>query len=195
MHNRPMDLQALIAELQADPLIADMQRSGNRPRVGVSACLQGEPVRYDGDHRRVTLLADVLPLFVDCVPLCPEVAIGLGVPRPAIQRVRLANGRELVRGVEDRTREVTAALDDYARQIAATQHLHGYVLKARSPSCAPGNAPVFDEADQIVATGWGRYAEGIRRAFPEVPICDEESLATPGSLVAFIRSACRLLRD
>lgn len=183
--------KALIDDLLADPLVAAAQRRGFRPQVGVSACLLGERVRYDGDHRRVALVAELLPHFVDCVPLCPEVAIGLGVPRPTIQRVRLSGGREVVRGVGDRALDVTAALNEYARHVAATQALHGYVFKARSPSCAPGNTPVYDEADRQVAAGWGFYAEGLRGSWPGLPLCDEETLAAPGAFAAFVRAVCR----
>lgn len=186
-------LAALREELLADPLIAASRRAGRRPRVGVSACLLGDNVRYDGDHRRVALVADLLREWVDCVPLCPEVAIGLGVPRPSIQRVRLTDGREIVRGVENPAQDFTARLDTYARDVARAQVLHGYVFKARSPSCAPGNTPVFDERDVAIAIGWGAYADRLRQTLPQLVVRDEEDLARPGGLQAFLRELFRLL--
>ncbi|MFZ5724386.1 MAG: DUF523 domain-containing protein [Pseudomonadota bacterium] len=172
----PVDT-TLPAVLREDPQLLAWRQAGVRPRVGVSACLLGERVRYDGEHRRIALVADALRDLVELVPLCPEVAIGLGVPRPAIQRVLLDDGSEVVRGVVDRTQDVTTALRGYAQQVARTVILHGYVFKARSPSCAPGNTPLFDEGDAIVGAAWGAYAEALRQAFPALPVCDEETLA------------------
>lgn len=184
----------LIEMLREDPAARAAWDAGRRARIGVSACLVGERVRYDGDHRRVALVADLLPGVATLVPLCPEVAIGMGVPRPTIQRVRLADGRERVRGVEDRNLDVTAKLDDYAAQVAIEQApFDGYIFKARSPSCAPANAPLFDDNDVQVGTAWGRYAEGIRRAFPRIPVCHEEQLATVGVLAGFVVACYRSL--
>lgn len=184
----------LIEMLREDSATRAAWDAGLRPRIGVSACLVGERVRYDGDHRRVALIADLLPGVATLVPLCPEVAIGLGVPRPTIQRVRLADGREIVRGIDDRTLDVTQQLDDYAAQVAREQApFNGYIFKARSPSCAPANAPLFDENDVPVGTAWGRYAEGVRRSFPRIPVCHEEQLATVGVLAGFVVACYRTL--
>lgn len=185
-------MDTLVAALEQDPHARALWRAGVRPRVGVSACLVGERVRYDGDHRRVATVADGLAMLVELQPLCPEVAIGLGVPRPTIQRVRLADGREIVRGIVDRRLDVTAALDGYAAEVARAP-LQGYVFKARSPSCAPGNAPLLDEDDVQLGTAWGRYAEGLRAAWPGVPMADEESIAEPGALIAFVLACYRRL--
>ena len=181
----------LIDALRADPLTAPLWNAGFRARIGVSACLMGEKVRYDGSDRRSNNVALVLPLVTDVVALCPEVAIGMGVPRPAIQRVRLDDGREIVRGIDDRTLDVTARLDDYAAQISRDNTLHGYVFKARSPSCGPGNAPLFDERDAQIGVAPGRYAERLRHAFPGAPMCDEDALVTMGNVAGFVMACYR----
>lgn len=184
----------LVEMLRGDPAARAAWDAGLRARIGVSACLLGERVRHDGGHRRVALVADLLPGVATLVPLCPEVAIGLGVPRPTIQRVRLADGSEIVRGIGDRSQDVTQRLDDYAAQVAREQApFSGYIFKARSPSCAPANAPLFDENDVQAGTAWGRYAEGIRRAFPRIPVCHEEQLATVGALAGFVVACYRSL--
>lgn len=184
----------LIEMLREDPATRAVWDAGLRARIGVSACLVGERVRHDGDHRRVALVADLLPGVATLVPLCPEVAIGLGVPRPTIQRVRLADGREVVRGVEDRALDVTGRLDDYALQVTREQApFNGYIFKARSPSCAPANAPLFDENDVPLGTAWGRYAEQVRLACPRIPVCHEEQLATVGALAGFVVACYRQL--
>lgn len=176
--------------LAKDPVTAPLWNAGFRARVGVSSCLMGEKVRYDGDDRRSNTVAALLPLLVDVVPICPEVAIGMGVPRPTIQPVRLADGRVIVRGVEDHTLDVTDRLEAYAAQVIAERSpqggFHGYVFKARSPSCAPGNAPLVDEADQQVGVVAGRYAARIREAFPGAPMGDEEALRTVGQVAGFV---------
>lgn len=181
----------LVEALRANPDTRALWDAGFRARVGVSACLAGEKVRYDGDHRLATLVARMLPLVAEVVPLCPEVAIGMGVPRPTIQRVRLADGREVVRGVQDASLDVTQALVDYGTRVSREQVFHGYVFKARSPSCAPGNTPLFDEQGAQVGLAAGLYAEQLRRAFPGAPMCDEEALATVGQLSGFVLACYR----
>lgn len=186
----------LIEQLCADPVARARWEAGERARVGVSACLVGERVRYDGDHRRAALVADLLPGVVTLVALCPEVAIGMGVPRPTLQRVMLAGGRAIVRGVVDRDLDVTARLDDYAARVAGEHArpetmLHGYIFKARSPSCAPGNAPLFDEQDVPAGNAWGRFAGRLHQAFPDMPVCHEEQLLTVGALAGFLVACYR----
>lgn len=185
------DHDFLVDALCADPLARVPWQSGLRVRIGASACLLGEKVRYDGDHRLARLVATLLPPVAVLVPLCPEVAIGLGVPRPAIQRVRLADGTDIVRGSAQRALIISDRLDQYAAFVAQNTRLHGYVFKARSPSCAPGNAPVFNEQDVQIDTGWGRYAERLRAAYPDMPIRDEEALATLAQVTAFLVACYR----
>ena len=181
----------LVETLCADPLAAPLWHAGFRAHIGVSACLMGEKVRYDGDHRRSNMIATMLPLAARMVPLCPEVAIGMGVPRPTIQRVRLADGREVVRGTTEHLLDVTARLDDYAAQVSATTLLHGYIFKARSPSCGPGNAPLFDEQGVQIGVASGRYAEQVRRMLADAPMCDEEALTTLSEVADFVTACYR----
>lgn len=188
----------LVDALRRDPAIAVLWDGGFRARIGVSACLAGQPVRYDGTDRRSNLVAGFLPLVADVVPLCPEVAIGMGVPRPTIRRVRLDDGSDVVRAIDDPSLDVTARLDDYAREVIAGGVFHGYVFKARSPSCAPGNAPLVDARGEPAGVIAGRYAAGLRAAFPGAPMCDEEALVTMGQVAGFVmacyRHAAALLR-
>lgn len=146
--------------------------SHQRPRVGVSACLAGMRVRYDGDTRLSAALAplkDKLELFL----FCPEVAIGLGVPRPPIQIVEI-NGKRRVTGVAAPHTDVTDALRALVDQLP--DDLCGFILKARSPSCATGSAPVYRDGRQF-DTDDGAFAAALRERFPELPLIDEEALA------------------
>jgi len=181
----------LFDALRTDPVTAPLWNAGFRVRIGASACLAGEKVRPDGSDCRSNAVSVVLPLVAEVVSLCPEVAIGLGVPRPAMQRVRLAAGHEAVRSVEAHATDITARLDGFATDVVRSRIFHGYVFKARSASCAPGNAPLFDEHGVQIGLAGGRYAEHLRRAFPRAPMCDEEALVTMGSLARFVMACYR----
>ncbi len=143
-------------------------------KIGVSACLLGEPVRYDGGHKRNQILLDCLSEAYELVPICPEVAIGMGVPRPPVQLV--ARGAEILAvGVLDERLDVTRPLTEYGRQIMVGTGLCGFIFKSRSPSCGLGTTPIRSEdgSDQI---GNGLFAQQIVQAWPELPVIDEESL-------------------
>jgi uncharacterized protein YbbK (DUF523 family)/uncharacterized protein YbgA (DUF1722 family) len=148
-------------------------------RIGISACLLGEPVRYDGGHKRDAFLADVLAEHVEWVPVCPEVELGLGVPRP---RMRLARGgRSTTRLVVEETGEdLTARMRAYATWRArglASLELDGYVLKSKSPSCGLARVPVHDADGRADAVGRGLFAEALAEALPLIPMEDERRLA------------------
>src|SRR2546428_9751094 len=111
-------------------------------RLGISACLLGHEVRYDGGHKRDPFLAETLGRFVEWVPVCPEMELGLGVPRepirlegdPAAPRLVAANSRR------DLTRAMTRLAPARAEQLARLD-LVGYVLKKDSPSCGMERVP------------------------------------------------------
>ncbi|MEE8482012.1 MAG: DUF523 domain-containing protein, partial [Acidiferrobacterales bacterium] len=103
--------------------------------VAISACLLGEPVRYDGSDKLQSQLVNRLRQYFELMPLCPEVVIGMGVPRPPIQLVFDGTGIR-ARSVEGTLHDVTDLLANLGREIAISRvELCGYVLKARSPSC------------------------------------------------------------
>ena len=154
-----------------------------KPVVGTSACLLGEAVRYDGAHKHTRAVADELARHVRLCAFCPELGIGLSVPRPPIQLVRFPDAVR-VRGVEEPERDFTDALRAYADAVEAG--LSGFVFKARSPSCGLESTPVFDEEDREVDTASGAFAARLRELFPEMPVCDEEELEVPGFLEEFV---------
>jgi len=154
-----------------------------RPRVVVSRCLLGEAVRYDGGHRASEAAAALAAVF-EVVPACPEAEAGLGVPRPPVQRVA-GDGGVRVRGVEDPALDVTAALEAFGAGFVQRQApVHGMVGKARSPSCAAGDSPLFDGAGQVLEEGAGVFAAALRRAWPGLPVVDEAGLARAPALFA-----------
>ena len=150
-----------------------------RIRIAVSSCLLGSEVRYDGGHKYSAHIVATLGKQFDLVPFCPEVAIGLGVPRAPLRLVQGLHGAR-ARGIADPTLDVTDRLAAYAKTVAAELHdVSGYIFKARSPSCGTENVPVHDANGTPVAAGAGIYAATLRALLPELPIEDEERLMDP----------------
>ncbi len=159
-----------------------------RPRLGVSACLLGRPVRYDGGHRDEPLLHRELGPLVRFVEVCPEVAIGLPVPRPPIQVVALG-GEHRVRGVARPDDDYTEALSAQARHLDGP--LAGFGFKARSPSCGWGTTPVHGPDGGVRGLGDGAFAATLAARFPALPLCNESDLQDPSILTAFaVRLFC-----
>jgi uncharacterized protein YbgA (DUF1722 family)/uncharacterized protein YbbK (DUF523 family) len=148
-----------------------------RPRVGVSSCLLGRQVRFDGGHKRHQFLTDELAGYVDWAPFCPEVEIGLGIPRETIRLT--ADGRLVNRGgTADHTPAMMA--------LPLPADLDGYVFKAKSPSCGIRAIPRY-RADGHPAdrSGRGVYAGRVIREFPLLAVEDEGRLSDPGLREAF----------
>lgn len=148
----------------------------DRPQLGVSACLVGDPVRYDGGHKAFDY-AKVLDRHFDLLHVCPEVAIGLGVPRPALQ-LRENNGEVNVRGVDDPAWDVTDDLARYGADMARQHtHLAGYLFKSRSPSCGLHAVPVHQANGAASHNGRGGFAQALLQHIPELPAIQEDELA------------------
>ena len=165
-----------------------------KPRVGISRCLLGDDVRYDGTNKRSNAVI-ALGEDVDWVPVCPEVEVGMGVPREPIQLVATIggapSGRERVRlqGVESKE-DWTGRMDRWARDRVAAladERISGFVLKARSPSCGPGRVLVHHDDARLTPTGRGLFAEQLATAIPGLPMIDEESLEDPAARAKFIQ--------
>ena len=150
----------------------------HRIRVGISSCLLGEPVRWDGGHKRDHLLVSELGRFFEWLPVCPEVEVGMGVPRPP---VRLLSVEAKIRMVENETgRDHTHAMRAYARRRAAElkeRDLCGYVLKQDSPSCGMAGVTVYRTGAPSVRDGRGLFAEALIEAMPWLPVEDEGRLS------------------
>lgn len=152
---------------------------GTRIPVGISSCLIGEKVRYNGDHKRDRYITEVLSAYFDFRPWCPEVAIGLGVPRPTLRLEGSAASPRAVIQDEGR-REVTAELAGYGREVAAAAgELCGYILKSRSPSCGMERVKVYDRNGSPSAAANGIYARALMQARPLLPVEEEGRLNDP----------------
>lgn len=156
-------------------------------RLGVSSCLLGEQVRFDGGHKHDRFLTDVLGRYVQWVPVCPELEAGMGVPR---EPVRLTGDPETPRMIGTRTgtdhttamRRFTAAR---VRQLAALD-LHGYVLKRGSPSCGMERVRVYGASGMPARRGRGIFAAAFMAALPLLPVEEEGRLNDPLLRESFI---------
>lgn len=158
------------------PSESDITPPWPRLTLGISACLLGEPVRYDGGHKRDRYILEALAPHFAFRPLCPEMAIGLGAPRPPLRLVQ-EGAAVRARGIADPSLDVTADLADYGWRIAAdAQELSGYLFKARSPSCGMARVKVHDPNGNAHHRGRGIYADAILNSLPLLPAEEEGRL-------------------
>lgn len=156
-------------------------------RVAVSACLVGEQVRYDGGHKRHDFIADELARFVTLVPVCPEVELGLGIPRETIHLIDVG-GAVRLRGTEsaaDHTDGMRTLAQTRAAELDRSE-LCGYVFKARSPSCGLFTVPIHRDGAPPLPEGRGVFAQEITNALPELPVEEEGRLHDPAVREAFV---------
>ena len=150
----------------------------SRPLIAVSSCLLGQQVRYDGGHKRDDWIAGPLSGHVDFRPICPEVAIGLGIPRPPIHLTGDPLRPRAV-GVQDPGLDVTAPLEHFAGQTArGLDDVSGYILKSRSPSCGMARVRLHGQHGGH-RTAAGIHARVIMARLPNLPVEEEGRLNDP----------------
>ncbi|MCY4014141.1 MAG: DUF523 domain-containing protein [Gammaproteobacteria bacterium] len=153
--------------------------------VAVSECLLGRAVRWDGDDNGDVWPREAVARLFHCVGLCPEVGIGMGVPRPPIQ---LAGDPDAPRAVsvDDPATDHTDRLAGYARRVATTlDGVAGYVFADRSPSCGLAGVKVYDAAGRYRRVGRGVYAAAVLADRPGLPAVDAETLNCRDVLIEF----------
>ncbi len=158
---------------------SQFQRVGGRVRVGVSACLLGESVRFNAGHKRDRFVSDRLAQYFELVPVCPEVGIGLGIPR---EPIRLVGDPQQPRAVGTRHEavDVTSPLTDYAHRMhRELGDISGYIFKSKSPSCGMERVKVYGRDGSLRGSGRGIYAAEIMRANPLLPVEEEGRLNDP----------------
>lgn len=167
-----------LAKALRSPVLTRARESGLR--IGVSACLVGQRVRYDGGDKRDAFITDVLARYVELVALCPEVAIGMGVPREPIQLWDRSNRLHAI-SVQNVTLDVTAALRGYGAQMSRELgDISGYIFKSRSPSCGIGDVPIYRQGRRRPPQkSAGLYAREWINHRPLLPVEDEARLLDP----------------
>jgi uncharacterized protein YbgA (DUF1722 family)/uncharacterized protein YbbK (DUF523 family) len=167
-------------------------------RIGVSSCLLGQKVRFDGGHKRDAFLVDTFGQFVEWVPVCPEAEVGMGVPREPIRLQRVGPSVRLlgVKSAADHTDSMTRWA---ARRVEALarEDLDGYILKKDSPSCGMERVKVYDVGGAPARTGRGLFAEALIARLPLLPVEEEGRLSDPRLRDNFVERvfAYRRLRD
>ncbi|HWG89674.1 MAG TPA: DUF523 and DUF1722 domain-containing protein [Candidatus Thermoplasmatota archaeon] len=165
----------------ATPASAPFPSFAEHPRLGISACLLGDAVRYNGGHARDVVLTETFAPYFDWVPVCPEVEVGMGAPRETVH-LEATEGARSPRLVAPKSgTDWTDRMRAYSEaRVAAlrAQGLHGYILKKDSPSCGMERVRVhFPAAEHAVKrTGRGLFAEALLRAWPQLPVEEEGRL-------------------
>ncbi|MDA0745698.1 MAG: DUF523 and DUF1722 domain-containing protein [bacterium] len=151
--------------------------SGPQIRLGVSSCLLGEEVRFDGGHKKNSFLTKLLGQYVAWVPVCPEVEVGMGIPRENIRLVGDPDAPQLVapKSGTDHTESMAQWSRKRVEELAVL-NLHGYVLKKDSPSCGLFRVRVYAENGVPERTGRGAFAQVLAERFPLLPMEEEGRL-------------------
>jgi len=146
-------------------------------RLGISTCLLGENVRYDGGHKRDRFIIDTLGEFVEFVPVCPEVECGLPVPR---ESMHLVGDPESPRLVTTRTKiDHTERMVNWARKRLGElekENLCGFIFKSNSPSSGMERVKVYNERGMALKTGIGMFARAFMDHFPLIPVEEDGRL-------------------
>lgn len=158
-----------------------------RVRIGISSCLLGQEVRFNGGHKRDDFLVGTFGPFVEWVPVCPEVELGMGVPRPAIRLERIGGGVRLL--MPSTGADLTDAMGDFSRgrvDALAGMGLDGYVLKKDSPSCGMERVKTYQGAGAPSKDGRGVFAEALLSRLPHLPVEEEGRLNDPRLRESFV---------
>lgn len=152
--------------------------------IGISSCLLGNKVRYDGSHKRNRIITEELSHFFKFQPFCPEVAIGLGTPRPTIRLIERENIIEVVN--PDTQEKYSKKLKHYAQSISK-QDFDGFLFKKDSPTCGAYRVKVYHpNGHRLHTNGQGAFAEQFMKNNPNIPVEEEGRLNDIGLKNNFI---------
>ena len=159
----------------------------SKPKIGVSQCLLGDAVRYDGQSKPCAEVRKLGALF-ELIPICPEVEAGLTTPRPPVQLTGNIEQPRLV-GRDDPNIDITDLMHDYClKKIPDLNELDGIILKSRSPSCGLNSTPFFIDGDCITETSSGVFAQAVQAAYPNLPMIEETQIESSDMKNKFIKS-------
>jgi uncharacterized protein YbgA (DUF1722 family)/uncharacterized protein YbbK (DUF523 family) len=159
----------------------------SRPRLGISACLLGQKVRYDGGHKEDAFLCETFGRFVEWIPVCPEIEVGMGVPRESVRLVGAPSDPKLI--AERSGRDWTAAMKRFAAlkvNELADLRLSGYVFKKNSPSCGVERVRVYASNNMPQRGGRGLFAAAVMAKFALLPVEEEGRLNDPSLRENFV---------
>ena len=165
----------------------EVKRDKGTLKIGVSMCLLGAKVRFDGQHKRDSFLMDVLAPYVQWIPVCPEVEAGMSIPRPIV-RLQKDNAGKTLMVAPDSGTDWTARMERFSYKRTADleeEDLDGYVLKKSSPTCGMERVKLYPmpsanaEHSQPTKDGVGLFAAALLARFPNLPIEEEGRLEDP----------------
>jgi uncharacterized protein YbbK (DUF523 family) len=157
-----------------------------KPLIGVSRCLLGHAVRYDGESKPHSVVIEQLGQLFEFVPVCPEVEAGLSIPRSPVQLSGSIDDPSIT-GRDDPELDVTELMLTYCNsRPAELKQLSGFVFKSRSPSCGLNTTPVFIDGNCITDNSRGLFARAMTSLYPELPVIEETGLEPDDKRELFI---------
>ena len=160
--------------------------AGEKISLGISACLAGETVRFDGGHKRDRFCMEALADFFEFVPICPEMAIGMGSPRDPVRLVEM-DGEVKMLGSRDPSRDFTEPMRQWSdRRSRGLDNLSGFIFMQKSPSCGVFRVKVYQRNGHPGGVGSGLWAEAVRRNNPCLPVEESGRLHDAGLLENFL---------
>ena len=158
-------------------MLSESTKSVSLPKLGISHCLLGENVRYDGGHKLNRFLRDTLGPFVEWVPVCPEVECGMPVPRESMHLEGTPESPRLVttRSKQDKTEQMISWGRKRLQELQK-ENLCGFIWKSRSPSSGMQDIKIYSEKGHPVSKGAGIFAKMFMEHFPLMPVEDDGRL-------------------
>ena len=157
-----------------------------KPKVGVSQCLLGDAVRYDGQSKPCAIVLDKLSDQFELFPVCPEVEAGLSIPRPPVQLNDSIERPRLI-GRDNPDIDITKLMQSYClNKVSRLNQLSGFIFKSRSPSCGLNSTPVFVDGKCITEKSSGIFARAVHETYPNLPVIEETQLESDEVLKSFL---------
>lgn len=155
--------------------------------LGISSCLTGNKVRYDGGHQYDRFSVEILGKHVEYIPVCPEAGCGLSIPREAMRLVATADGvRLLTRKTQIDITPQMLEWTDKQLEFLAQKPLCGFIFKSKSPSSGMTRVKIYSEQGLPVSSGSGIFADAFMKRFPYLPVEEEGRLTDDGLRHSFL---------
>ena len=156
-------------------------------KIGISSCLLGEKVRYDGNHSRDRFVTDTLGRYFEWIPVCPEIEFGLPVPREPMHLFGTPDSPRLltIKTGIDYTEKMLKWVETKLKKLEK-ENLCGFIFKSRSPSSGIGGVKVYMPSGMVTKTGKGLFGGAFMKHFPLIPVQDDGRLHNPGFRENFI---------
>ena len=168
-----------------------MEIKNDKPLVGVSQCLLGDAVRYDGQSKANQIVLEQLSQLFELIPVCPEVEAGLSIPRQPVQLTGSIKNPKLT-GRDDHSIDITNIMQQYCNtKPAELKFLSGFIFKNRSPSCGLNSTPVYIDGQCVTETGRGIFAKYLCKTYPTLAVIEETELEAENQLSSFIQSVLK----